>query len=463
MPQTERIIAMPHSSRPHVLVLMCDQMQHQRMTFLDPVAHTPFLNELAAESTRFSHAYTCHGQCVPARAAFQTGLFPHECGIMAIYGFHGHGARLTAKYTTLGHCFREAGYDTAYFGKTHFGVPLDELGYDTGIEHRPIDDDEAERLGTLHVPKPLRPDYMACDQTVEFLRAYRPSERPLFLTFSTNLPHPPFFTEPRWAERFFAPALDLPHSYYAETFRDKPAFQGEHALDGRHGALDELAQRRELAQYYTMIAEMDSHFARVKAEYERLGLWDDTVVLFIADHGDMMGAHKMRLKGTLPYDELYRIPCMLKLPRGTGTVRTTVDDLVSSVQAPATLLKSAGIEVPAQFHNGDFYDALFRAEAPEDEHIFFEHYAAYWGIHPFYAVRDRRTKYVRYYGDDACEEMYDLQRDPHELHNLANDPQHAARRTALAERADSWWQKTNGRDLAYYGSDYFKSNQHNRV
>ena len=80
-----------------------------------------------------------------------------------------------------------------------------------------------------------------------------------------------------------------------------------------------------------MIAEMDSHFARIRAEYERLGLWDDTVVLFIADHGDMMGAHRMRLKGTLPYEELYRIPCMLKLPRGTRVARAVVDDLVSSV------------------------------------------------------------------------------------------------------------------------------------
>ena len=457
------MFTVPQSNHPNVLVLMCDQMQHSRMNFIDPIAHTPFLNDLAAESVYFKNAYTCHGQCVPARAAFQTGLYPHECGVMVIYGFHGHGARLTPKYQTLGHCFKEAGYQTAYFGKTHFGVPLAQLGYDTGVEHSPIDDEEAEKLGTRHVPKPLRPDYRACDQTVDFLRSYQPSDKPLFLTFSTNLPHPPFFTEPRWAERFRATELDLAPSYYEETFADKPLFQKEHALDGNHGALDELKQRRELAQYYTMIAEMDSHFARIRAEYERLGLWDDTVVLFIADHGDMMGAHRMRLKGTLPYEELYRIPCMLKLPRGTRVARAVVDDLVSSVQAPATLLKAAHIDVPTQFHNGDFYDAPFQAEAPEGEHIFFEHYAAYWGLHPFYAIRDRRFKYVRYYGDDACEEMYDLENDPRELHNIAAHPRHEDQRSALAQRADAWWRETGGRDLAYYESADFKANTHNRV
>ena len=233
------MFTVPQSNHPNVLVLMCDQMQHSRMNFIDPIAHTPFLNDLAAESVYFKNAYTCHGQCVPARAAFQTGLYPHECGVMVIYGFHGHGARLTPKYQTLGHCFKEAGYQTAYFGKTHFGVPLDQLGYDTGVEHSPIDDDEAEMLGTRHVPKPLRPDYRACDQTVDFLRSYQPSDKPLFLTFSTNLPHPPFFTEPRWAERFRATELDLAPSYYEETFADKPLFQKEHALDGNHGALDE--------------------------------------------------------------------------------------------------------------------------------------------------------------------------------------------------------------------------------
>jgi arylsulfatase len=452
------------SSKPNVLLLLCDQMQHQRMGFIDPIAHTPFLNDLAAEGIHFKNAYTCHGQCVPARAALQTGLYPHECGVMVIYGFHEHQARLTQKYTTVGQCFKEAGYDTAYFGKTHFGVPLTELGYDIDGDHHPVSDEEAERLGISHVPKPLRPDYQSCNEAVSFLQSYAPDDnKPLFMTFSTNLPHPPFFTEPAWADRFAAESLDLADSYYTETFADKPAFQKEHAIDGNHGALDELAQRQELAQYYTMIAEMDRHFARIKAEYERLGLWDNTIVLFLADHGDMMGAHKMRLKGTLPYEELYHIPCLMKLPKNTEPQRQVVDDLVSSVQAPATLLQAAGIDPPEQFHNGHFYDTPFRAAAPEDEHIFFEHYAAYWGIHPFYAVRTKRFKYARYYGDDACEEMYDIQNDPHELNNIAADPTYATTRGELAQRADTWWHETHGRDLAYYESAAFKANEHNQA
>ena len=448
-------------SQPNVLVLMCDQMQHQRMGFVDGIAHTPTLDRIAIEGVHFTKAYTCHGQCVPTRAALQTGLYPHECGVMVIYGFHNHQARLTTKYQTIGHLFKDAGYKTAYFGKTHFGVPLAELGYDIDGGSYAMDDDEAKEKGWQYVPKPLRSDYRACDDAVEFLQGYAPGENPLFMTFSTNLPHPPFFSEPTWADRFPADDLELSSSYYQETFVNKPAFQQEHATDSNHGAHDEAGQRAELAQYYTMIAEMDAHFGRIVAEYERLGIWDDTVVLFLADHGDMMGAHKMRLKGTLPYEELYRIPCMLKLPKSTTPVRQTVDDLVSSIQAPGTLLLAAGIDPPAQFHNGHFYDAPFRDGPPADEYVFFEHYAAYWGIHPFYAIRTPQFKYARYYGQDACEEMYDLHVDPHELTNIAAEPAYAEQRASLSRRADTWWRNTNGRDLAYYESDAFKANEHN--
>ncbi|MFL2541321.1 MAG: sulfatase [Candidatus Latescibacterota bacterium] len=448
-------------SQPNVLVLMCDQMQHQRMGFVDGIAHTPTLDRIASEGVHFTKAYTCHGQCVPTRAALQTGLYPHECGVMVIYGFHNHQARLTTKYQTIGHLFKDAGYKTAYFGKTHFGVPLAELGYDIDGGSYAMNDDEAKEKGWQYVPKPLRSDYRACDDAVEFLQGYAPGENPLFMTFSTNLPHPPFFSEPTWADRFPADDLELSSSYYQETFANKPAFQQEHATDSNHGAHDEAGQRAELAQYYTMIAEMDAHFGRIVAEYERLGIWDDTVVLFLADHGDMMGAHKMRLKGTLPYEELYRIPCMLKLPKSTTPVRQTVDDLVSSIQAPGTLLLAAGIDPPAQFHNGHFYDAPFRDGPPADEYVFFEHYAAYWGIHPFYAIRTPQFKYARYYGQDACEEMYDLHVDPHELTNIAAEPAYAEQRASLSRHADTWWRNTNGRDLAYYESDAFKANEHN--
>ena len=210
-----------------------------------------------------------------------------------------------------------------------------------------------------------------------------------------------------------------------------------------------------------MIAATDEHFGRIMDAFRRLGLWENTVVLFTADHGDMMNAHRMRLKGTLPYEELYRIPLIMKLPDGQIPARQTVDDLVSNERCAATLLKAARVPVPETFHNGDFHDAFSRREHPRNEKVFFEHYGAYWGLHPFRGVLNRRFKYVRYYGEDDTEEMYDLENDPDELHNIASDSAFDDVRRELADEVERWWSETGGRDFAYYESDLFRRNQHN--
>lgn len=457
--------------RPHVLVLMCDQMQAARMGCAgDRIAHTPFLDRLADEGVRFTHMISAHGQCVPSRASFITGRYPHECGVVVNYGFFDHQNRLSpTRFRTTGQVFSEAGYRTAYFGKCHFGVPLADLGFAEGIDHDPlrVDDDEAARRGIAHVPRALRRDYVAATDAIEWLQAYEPDDRPLFFTFSTNLPHPPFFHEPAFAGRFEAAALELPHSYYHETFATKPAFQAEH-VEGEHGAGSEAEARDMLAQYYSMIAQTDAHFAAVAAQFERLGLWDDTVVLVISDHGDMMAAHQTRLKGTLPYDELYRVPCLVKLPAESVVKRGEIDDLVSSVQVAGTLARLAGVDSGDAFPHGDFCAALAAEDHAAEDHaadevVFFEHHAAYWGIHPFYGARTRDWKYVRYFGDadPGVEELYHLAADPHELVNLAGLPAHAQVQGRLAQQADAWWLNTDGRDFAYYESDAFRANEHN--
>ncbi len=453
------------SNHPNVLVLMCDQMQAGRMGFVDGVSHTPNMDRLAREGVHFTNAYTVQGQCVPSRAVFQTGLYAHECGVMINYGkaFFGHRNRLGPQHVTLGHAFQRAGYRTVYFGKSHLGVPLGKLGYERSFvtDGVRVGEAEARELDIEHVPDVLRNNYLACAKAEAFFRDYRPDGRPLFFTFSTNLPHPPFFTEPSYASLFDADSLELPRSGYDETFEGKPPFQKEHAEDGHHGVRSEDEARAELHQYLTMIAATDEHFGRIIAEFRRLGLWKNTVVLLTADHGDMMNAHRMRLKGTLPYDELYRIPFIMKLPVGRAPGRQTIDDLVSNERFAVTLLRAAGVAVPETFRNGDFYDAFSRQEHPEDEKVFFEHYGAYWGLHPFRGVVNRKFKYIRYYGEDDTEEMYDLENDPAELHNIAANPSYDGVRRELVGEVNRWWSATGGRDSATYESDAFKQNLHN--
>lgn len=433
-------------ARPHILFMICDQMQYQRQGTSDPIAYTPNLDQLASEGAFFTHHHCANAQCVPSRASLQTGLYPHEAGVMIIYGFHGHTSCLNGEQQTIGHVLRDAGYTTAYFGKTHFGTPLTQLGYDHGVERgaRP----------PLSVG-----DQATVDEALAFLAEHDPSH-PLFLTVSLHQPHPPFELIEEFASQYPLERLEVPPSYRLDDLSSKPPFQREHA-SGTHYYPNEEVLRRELREYYTMISNVDRLFGLVREAFEARSMWDNTVVAFTSDHGDMMGAHRMRLKGTLPYNELFLVPLVLRVP-GYQLAGRIINDLSVNVSLPGTLIEAAGLPLPAGFKGGSLLSALSREAPPDEEEIFFEHYGAYWGLHPFRAIRVRDVvrgewKLVKYYGEDHGEvELYDLVADPHEIVNRVGEPALAGVQADLERRVDEWWEHTGGRDFAYYESPVFK-------
>lgn len=455
------------SGRPHILLFLCDQMQYQRQGVIDPIAVTPELDRVARQGIFFSHHHASNGQCVPSRVSIQTGLFPHEAKVMIIYKFHGHTAHITSEQTTIGQVFRDHGYATAYFGKTHFGVPLDTLGYEFGNEGPPPaaqDEREGPRgsAADRHPRRMSRVDRAIVDDALDFLEHYDP-ERPLFLTVSLHEPHPPFEVVDAFADLFDEGQMPIPPSFYDDDLSTKPDFQQAHARDARHGQHSEQQLRDELRRYYSMIAHVDQLFGEVRQAFKHKNMWDESIVAFTSDHGDMMGAHRMRLKGTLAYDEIFRVPLVLKLPStAPAPKRKVIDDLTSNVALAGSLIEAAGITVPQSFRGGSILAAPFRETRPAAEEVFFEHYGAYWGLHPFRAVRVRDTvrgqwKFVKYYGpDDGEAELYNLDADPHEVCNQARNPELAAWKAELERRVDDWWNRTDGRDFAFYESPEFK-------
>jgi arylsulfatase len=428
--------------QPNVLFVMCDQMQFQRQGKVDPMAYTPNLDRLADEGIFFTHFHASNGQCVPSRVSMQTGLYPHEAEIMIIYGFHGHTAHITGQQRTIGHVFSEAGYTTAYFGKTHFGCSLEDLGYQVGV----------------HGDQPKMPlskgDREITDAAIDFVDSYERCE-PLFLTVSLHMPHPPFEEIEEFSANYPLENLTLPESYEQDDLSGKPDFLQAHSKDENHGARDERKVREELKRYYTMISGVDQLFGEIRDALEGRGMWEDTVVVFTSDHGDMMGAHRMRLKGTIPYEEIFRIPLIVKYP-GLAGCRPVVDDLAVNVSLPGTILDLAGLQVPKSFKGGSLVPAMRRASRPENEMVFYEHYGAYWGIHPFRVARTRTWKYVKYYGADNTEELHNLEGDPNEICNLAGNQDAKRVQDELESAVDQWWLDTEGKDAAFYETEEFK-------
>ncbi|MHC4472006.1 MAG: sulfatase family protein [Planctomycetota bacterium] len=429
--------------RPHVVLVICDQMQYMRQGRVDPVAHTPSIDRLADDGVFFTHAFSASGQCVPSRASIQTGLYPHEVEVMANYGMHDHTAHLTEEHRTVGHVFRDAGYTTAYFGKMHLGVPLDELGYDHGG-------------GIVTRRKPgRRGDLRIHAAALDFIARHDPA-RPLFLTLSLHMPHRNFRLVDEFKAHYPLKKLEVPDTFHLEDLSGKPPFFVEHARDPRFRYRREKDLKRELRCYYSMISEIDRLFGELRAALEARGMWDDAVVAFTSDHGDMMGSFRLMKKGTMPYDPIYRIPLVMRVPHETFP-RSTVDDLVVNVSLPGTLVEAAGLAPAPELRGGSLLPALRATGPPDDERIFYEHYAARWGVHPFRAVRTREWKYAKYYGPDDTEELYHLAADPGETRNRAGDAAAKAVRAELEEAVDRWWAETGGRDFAYYESTEFKA------
>ena len=421
--------------KPDVVLLICDQMQAQRLGYGSP-SLTPNLDSLAESGARFDKAYCSYAQCTPSRVSLQTGLYPHEAGVMVIYGFGGHTGHLGPQHTTIAHGFRDAGYSTALFGKSHFGYPLDELGYVTGVE----------RGGG---PSLADVDRQISDDAISFIEKHG-TDRPMFLVVSWHQPHPPFED----VNEFLPAACDavqVPESF-GDALADRPAYQTERRNHSGGGYTEERL-KQEQAQYLSMIAAIDHEVGRVLGALE--GRNRSRVVAFTSDHGDMMGAHGLRLKGPFPYEELYRVPLVVSAPQvEPGKI---IDALNVNVELPGTLMDLAGIERPEGWPDRGPLPGLVDDSAGPEE-IFMEHYGAYWGFHPFRMVRTQRYKYVRHYGPgEGEEELYDLELDPEERMNRAGDPAYAGTKARLRHSLDAWWQRTGGRDWDYYESEEFRN------
>jgi choline-sulfatase len=292
-------------------------------------------------------------------------------------------------------------------------------------------------------PEGTPADTTTRDEAVAFLSEYD-GEDPFFLTASFNLPHPGFYEDPGFADRIDREAVPLPESV-DDDLADKPAFHRERAADLD---LDEAAVREMRYKYRTMTARVDDHVGRILDALEAEGLREDTVVVFTSDHGDMQGAHRLSLKGVVAYDEILRVPLVVDVP-GRDAARDVVPDLVSWAAVPGTLLDAAGIDY-GDFEGGSVLPALDRGAPPDDERVFFEHKAAYWGHHPYRGVRTRDWKYVENMLDDT-DELYHVAEDPHELHNLAGADAHADTEARLREMVYSWWDRTDGDTASWLG------------
>ncbi|MDQ1913830.1 sulfatase-like hydrolase/transferase [Paenibacillus sp. GD4] len=421
----------------NVIMISTDQQRIDAMSCMDPSYHTPNLDRLVDRSVLFTGAISTSAQCSPSRASWMTGKFPHQVGVYQI------GHTLDPKGWGIAKEFNKAGYETAYFGKWHLG--LSPADHDFAVTDYRLDGLElggANDDPRFHSNK----DAISTTQALNYLDDYCGS-KPFFLKLNWYMPHPdtpvdkPFELIERFAEQYPLEQMPVPNTFYSDDLSGKPPFQRERSSKGESELTEELV-RRDAQRYRSLVALMDTYLGRLLDRLEEKGMMEHTAILFTSDHGDMQGAHRLRLKGVLPYKELYNVPMIVYVP-WVQSKRKVIPDLVSTAAVTGTLLDAAGIPLPEECEGGSLLPVMERSEPLTGEHVFFEHYKAYWGRHPMVGIQTSRYKYV-YYLEENLEEMYDLVNDPDEVRNIAGQPQIEEQRAELRQRAVAWWEATGG-------------------
>ncbi len=431
--------------RPNILLLMTDQQRGDCLGIEGhPVLQTPYLDHVAASGVRFSNAYTACPVCIPARRTLMTGRRPASHGVMMNYNTHLDGP-------TLPGVLSRAGYQTHLVGKLHLW-PLRKLyGFDSavwsdGIERTPPDDYERflQRSGvdirrpvhshgmningypvrSWHLDERLHFSNWCADGALDFLERRDPTV-PFFLKVSFLHPHEPCTPPEFFYNRYMG--MDLPEPYVGDWARvyDDPR-RGTPIAPWRL-CLEPRLMKQYRAGYYGCIDHIDSQVGRILN-----ALPGNTIVVFVSDHGDMLGDHQW-LRKRSAYEPSARIPMLMKFPQSMGLQQERVfDQPAELMDVMPTLLEAAGADIPDTVE-GSSVLPLLRGEADWRDYLHGECAEVPTLNSGMQYVTDGRRKYIWYPGRGE-EQFFDLVDDPQEMVNLAGE-------AAWEDEIDLWRQR----------------------
>ena len=422
--------------RPNIIVFFSDQQRWDTLgCYGQPLPVTPNLDRLAAEGVRFVHAFTCQPVCGPARACLQTGRYATEVGVFR------NGIALPPGEKTLAHFLSGAGYEVGYIGKWHLGsnrpgdpdriqaVPPERRGgyTDYWLASDTLESTSHGYDGHMFDAQMRQVDFKGyrvdclTDFALEYLRT-RDGRRPFFLFLSYIEPH-----------------FQNDHQHFEGPIGSKERFAGFVPPGDLVGAGGDW--REEYPDYLGCCASLDENLGRLRGELDRLGLSGNTLLIYTSDHGCHFKTRNSEYKRSC-HEASIRIPLLACGPGLRGGVE--VDELVSLIDLPPTLLTAAGVAPPASMRGRALQPLLEGAATDWPREVFVQISEDHIGR----AIRTKKWKYSVWVPSDEpysgsatassdvyveqC--LYDLEADPHERRNLVADPAYASTRAHLAER-----------------------------
>jgi arylsulfatase A-like enzyme len=407
------------AKRPNLLFIMTDQQFGGAMSCVmgTDYLQTPVMDGLAAQGTLFTRAYVANPLCMPARMSIFTGKYPHETGVTK----NARGAVDPDDLKCLGTYFREAGYETAYFGKWHLIFDeerVDAHGFETmgAIERQWEWDTAIREAAVAYLSEEREEPFLA---VVSFLNPHDICE----FARGDRLLNGPVGEAPALEACPPAPSNLAPPIDETSTMTTlRRAYQaGSKFPVGDFTAED---WRRQRWGYYRMIEMVDAEIGRVMKALRESGMEEDTVVIFSSDHGECAGAHRFNQK-TVFYEESVRVPLIISRAGETSAAKS--DELVNTgIDLIPTMLDFAGIAVPEDLAGRSLRTIVGGGPVLERrDHIVLENHlsqtASIGNLRPTSQgrlVRTDRYKYCVYDRGLQREALFDLEVDPEETKNV---------------------------------------------
>lgn len=451
---------LPLPTQKNVVLLLFDDLRYDSFSHLGGPVHTPNIDNLANEGVRFSSAITTTGLCSPSRAALFTGQWEQRTGLDDnTHLWHSKNQGLTLNQTTLLEWSLQQGYIVGYFGKWHLG-PIEPT--ERGIIHTSSEitkDKDKKTYTPLKERSKIRNYYNSNNPEIEkdlyfktqegsyektglkqkickgidFINATRYSDSSFFLTISFNQPHPPYKVPEPYASMFDPADIELPKSFY-DNLEDKPLTQTQILWPWHDvGHMTELDWKKTTAHYYGAVAMIDQAVGEIIQSLKKSGKYENTMILIVGDQGSMIGEHGLYDKGPYCYEELIRIPLIIKIP---GKQPRVIKRQVSILDLNQTIVEWMEIEPGEPNLDSRSLLPLINMgdkawKAKED----FAYYHYEWYNGSWFGIRAIRTPEWKYcWNPTDMDELYDLKNDPFEIHNLIRNKKYLQVLTTLQSK-----------------------------